>query len=59
MWKPLMLLVIILAFWFLSPLWLIWVVKELFGVDWHSKYWAVWSLMLLVGFVTNASRSKT
>jgi hypothetical protein len=42
---------------FLTPLWLIWTVKELFAVDWATKYWAVFSLIMIVGIIFNSNRN--
>ena len=39
---------------FAMPLWVIWTVEQLWGVDWHSKYWAVWSLVMIIGLMQNS-----
>lgn len=33
---------------FISPCLTIWVVKDLFGVDWHGKYWQVFCLIVIL-----------
>jgi hypothetical protein len=40
----------------LMPLWVIWTVQQLFGVDWSAKYWAVFSLLLIIGILFNSNR---
>lgn len=43
---------------FLMPLWVMWTVKELFNIDWSGKYWAVFSLIMIVSATFNFKRGK-
>lgn len=53
---PLFLFVFIIIVWFGLPWWLIWVVHQLFNVDWSHKYWAVWGFIMIVNAVLTTNR---
>jgi hypothetical protein len=51
MWGAILILLVLLCVSFLIPFWLMWTVKELFTLDWSGHYWAVWSLIAIIGMI--------